>query len=184
MHKGWSESSARTYFDNIFLCFNGFMFLSYWERLISKVVKLLTICAVLRSKNIFWQYTAFEILSCRRLSSLQLVAFIAFLTYLSYKSNMVKQFRYTYPWWREKEIISESKRLQGLCPLTPEETSLILQALGFERNTRIYIASGEIYGGNRRLAVLRDSFPRLVRYCFCSYCHTWLMDANFMMTKY
>lgn len=82
---------------------------------------------------------------------------------LEEEAEELKRMRYTYPWWREKEIISESKRLQGLCPLTPEETSLILQALGFERSTRIYIASGEIYGGNRRLAALRDSFPRLVR---------------------
>ena len=87
---------------------------------------------------------------------------------------MEKSFRYAYPRWREKEIVSESKRLQGLCPLTPEETSLVLRALGFEKTTRIYIASGEIYGGNRRLAALRASFPQLVRY-FCTFhiCYSW-----------
>ncbi|THU67895.1 hypothetical protein C4D60_Mb05t29530 [Musa balbisiana] len=61
------------------------------------------------------------------------------------------------------EIVSEKKRLDGLCPLTPEETALVLQALGFKRDTLIYIASGGIYGGERRLAALRASYPKIVR---------------------
>ncbi|OAY80713.1 Uncharacterized protein ACMD2_19919 [Ananas comosus] len=68
---------------------------------------------------------------------------------------------YAYPWWREKEINSEAKRLQGLCPLTPEETTLILKALGFDKNTQIYIAAGETYGGERRLKELQTAFPNL-----------------------
>ncbi|KAJ6821999.1 uncharacterized protein M6B38_130345 [Iris pallida] len=79
------------------------------------------------------------------------------------EAEELRRMRYAYPWWREKEIDSEAKRSQGLCPLTPEETSIILQALGFEKSTRIYIASGEIYGGERRLAALRAAFPQLVR---------------------
>ncbi|KAL0363908.1 UNVERIFIED_CONTAM: Rhamnogalacturonan I rhamnosyltransferase 1 [Sesamum angustifolium] len=63
----------------------------------------------------------------------------------------------------EKEIVSEEKRSSGLCPLTPEETALILQALGFDKETQIYIASGEIYGGERRLAALRAAFPRILK---------------------
>ena len=70
--------------------------------------------------------------------------------------------RYAYPWWKEKEIDSEAKRLQGLCPLTPEEITLVLKALGFTKDTLIYIASGEIYGGERRLAALKAAYPRLV----------------------
>jgi len=58
--------------------------------------------------------------------------------------------------------VSEERRLQGLCPLTPEEAALILQALGFDRETPIYLAAGEIYGGERRLAQLRAAFPRIV----------------------
>uniref|UniRef100_A0A453E322 O-fucosyltransferase family protein n=1 Tax=Aegilops tauschii subsp. strangulata TaxID=200361 RepID=A0A453E322_AEGTS len=72
-------------------------------------------------------------------------------------------YRYAYPWWKEKEIDSESKRLQGLCPLTPEEIALVLKALGFSKDTLIYIASGEIYGGERRLAALKAAYPNLVR---------------------
>ena len=56
------------------------------------------------------------------------------------------------------------KRTQGLCPLTPEEITLILQALNFGNNTQIYIASGEIYGSERRLAALRAAFPSIVSY--------------------
>nr|CAB3501889.1 unnamed protein product [Digitaria exilis] len=71
--------------------------------------------------------------------------------------------RYAYPWWRDKEIDSQAKRSQGLCPLTPEETSLVLKALGFQKDALIYIAAGEIYGGDRRLEPLRAAFPKLVR---------------------
>ncbi|KAG6488796.1 hypothetical protein ZIOFF_050047 [Zingiber officinale] len=70
--------------------------------------------------------------------------------------------RYAYPWWKEKEIISEKKRSEGLCPLTPEETTLVLRALGFASDTLIYIASGEIFGGDRRMASLRASYPRIL----------------------
>ncbi|KAF8068532.1 hypothetical protein N665_1146s0025 [Sinapis alba] len=72
-------------------------------------------------------------------------------------------FRYTYPWWREKEIVSEERRAQGLCPLTPEEVALVLKALGFDKSTQIYIAAGEIYGSEHRLSVLREAFPRIVK---------------------
>ncbi|KAL9225958.1 hypothetical protein vseg_001827 [Gypsophila vaccaria] len=79
------------------------------------------------------------------------------------EAKELKRMRYAYPWWRDKEINSEEKRSQGLCPLTPEETTLILQALGFDNNTQIYIASGEIYGSERRLAALRAAFPYTIK---------------------
>ncbi|KAG5059485.1 hypothetical protein JHK87_000514 [Glycine soja] len=79
------------------------------------------------------------------------------------EAEELKQLRYAFPWWREKEIISDERRSQGLCPLTPEEAALVLRALGFGRETQIYIAAGEIYGGERRLAQLRALFPRIVK---------------------
>ncbi|XP_021739963.1 uncharacterized protein At1g04910-like isoform X2 [Chenopodium quinoa] len=79
------------------------------------------------------------------------------------EAEELKQMRYAYPWWRDKEINSEEKRAQGLCPLTPEETALILQSLGFDKTTQIYIASGEIYGSERRLAALRAAFPNTIK---------------------
>ncbi|OMP14262.1 GDP-fucose protein O-fucosyltransferase [Corchorus olitorius] len=71
--------------------------------------------------------------------------------------------RYAYPWWKEKVIDSVKKRLAGLCPLTPEETALTLKALGIDRNIQVYIAAGDIYGGERRLATLREAYPNLVK---------------------
>ncbi|KAL6192922.1 hypothetical protein ACLB2K_034008 [Fragaria x ananassa] len=71
--------------------------------------------------------------------------------------------RYAYPWWKEKEIDSEKKRKDGLCPLTPEETTLALRALGIDRNIQVYIAAGDIYKAERRLAPLKEAFPNLVR---------------------
>ncbi|CAN6702321.1 unnamed protein product [Malus baccata var. baccata] len=71
--------------------------------------------------------------------------------------------RYANPLWKIKDINSETKRLEGLCPLTPEETALVLVALGIDHNVQIYIASGEMYGGNRRMQGLKAAFPNLVR---------------------
>ncbi|GAB2270191.1 Rhamnogalacturonan I rhamnosyltransferase 1 [Dionaea muscipula] len=71
--------------------------------------------------------------------------------------------RYAYPWWKEKIINSDLKRKDGLCPLTPEETALTLKALGIDPSIQIYIAAGEIYGGDRRTAALVSAYPKLVR---------------------
>jgi hypothetical protein len=70
--------------------------------------------------------------------------------------------RYAYPWWKEKVIDSEKKRKHGGCPLTPEETALTLRALDIDPSIQIYIAAGNIYGGERRMAPLREGFPNLV----------------------
>ncbi|ONK67992.1 uncharacterized protein A4U43_C05F6030 [Asparagus officinalis] len=70
--------------------------------------------------------------------------------------------RYLVEWWKEKEIDPDERRLEGRCPLTPEETALILKALEFGRDTTIYIAAGTIYGGEKRMAALRDAYPNTV----------------------
>ncbi|KAL8132271.1 hypothetical protein AgCh_007957 [Apium graveolens] len=71
--------------------------------------------------------------------------------------------RYAYPWWKEKIINSDLKRKDGLCPLTPEETALTLRALDIDRDIQIYIAAGEIYGGEKRMASLTAAYPKVVR---------------------
>ncbi|CAN4100356.1 unnamed protein product [Withania somnifera] len=71
--------------------------------------------------------------------------------------------RYAYPWWKEKIINSDLKRRDGLCPLTPEETALTLRALDIDPSIQVYIAAGEIYGGERRMASLAAAYPNLVR---------------------
>ncbi|XP_057769805.1 rhamnogalacturonan I rhamnosyltransferase 1-like [Salvia miltiorrhiza] len=77
--------------------------------------------------------------------------------------NELTTMRYSNPWWKEKVIDPDLKRKDGLCPLTPEETALVLKALGIDPNVQIYIAAGEIYGGKRRLTSLANAFPNLVR---------------------
>ncbi|KAK7275038.1 hypothetical protein RIF29_16144 [Crotalaria pallida] len=71
--------------------------------------------------------------------------------------------RYAYPWWKVKEIDSQMVRMVGLCPLTPEETALTLRALNISPETQIYIAAGDIYGAEKRMAPLRKAFPNLVK---------------------
>ncbi|KAG8378071.1 hypothetical protein BUALT_Bualt08G0099900 [Buddleja alternifolia] len=53
----------------------------------------------------------------------------------------------------------DRERRQGRCPLTPEEVGLLLRALGYDRQTHIYVASGEVYGGEETLAPLKALFP-------------------------
>ena len=73
--------------------------------------------------------------------------------------------RYAYPWWKEKVINSDLKRKDGLCPLTPEETALVLRALDIDHSVPVYIAAGEIYGGQRRMAALTAAYPNVVSIC-------------------
>ncbi|KAK6806009.1 hypothetical protein RDI58_003794 [Solanum bulbocastanum] len=53
----------------------------------------------------------------------------------------------------------DKERRNGKCPLTPEEIGLMLRALGFGNDVHIYVASGEIYGGEETLAPLKALFP-------------------------
>jgi len=71
--------------------------------------------------------------------------------------------------------------------LTPEEAALVLRALGFGRETQIYIAAGEIYGGERRLAQLRALFPRIVSFhLHCSFSYhfsVYLLDIKMVQNN-
>ncbi|XP_048129829.1 O-fucosyltransferase 16-like isoform X6 [Rhodamnia argentea] len=63
--------------------------------------------------------------------------------------------------WKTLHIINPDKaRRQGKCPLTPEELGLMLRALGYGSDVHIYVASGEIYGGEETLAPLKALFPK------------------------
>ncbi|KAF4350470.1 hypothetical protein F8388_005080 [Cannabis sativa] len=57
------------------------------------------------------------------------------------------------------QFTDEELRNQGRCPLTPEEIGLLLAALGFDNNTRLYLASHKVYGGEARISTLRALFP-------------------------
>ncbi|CAN6480037.1 unnamed protein product [Victoria cruziana] len=64
--------------------------------------------------------------------------------------------------WKVKDINPEEQRAKGYCPLTPKEVGVFLTSLGYPSKTPIYIASGEIYGGDSRMADLRSHFPILM----------------------
>ncbi|KAI3995368.1 hypothetical protein MKX01_032497 [Papaver californicum] len=63
-----------------------------------------------------------------------------------------------------KELVYDERRAIGKCPLTPEEASLILRAMGFENSTRIYLAAGELFGGDRFMKPFRALFPHLANH--------------------
>ncbi|XP_039123912.1 O-fucosyltransferase 31-like isoform X1 [Dioscorea cayenensis subsp. rotundata] len=57
------------------------------------------------------------------------------------------------------QFTDEELRSQGRCPLTPEEIGLLLASLGFDSQTRLYLASHKVYGGEARISSLRKLFP-------------------------
>ncbi|KAH7669162.1 GDP-fucose protein O-fucosyltransferase protein [Dioscorea alata] len=62
--------------------------------------------------------------------------------------------------WKTLHISNpEKERRHGKCPLTPEEVGLMLRALGYGKDVHIYVASGEVYGGEDTLAPLKALFP-------------------------
>ncbi|KAK8945468.1 hypothetical protein KSP40_PGU004828 [Platanthera guangdongensis] len=62
--------------------------------------------------------------------------------------------------WKTLHVSNpEKERRQGRCPLTPEEVGLMLRALGYGNDVHIYVASGEVYGGEETLAPLKALFP-------------------------
>ncbi|KAH6833358.1 O-fucosyltransferase family protein [Perilla frutescens var. hirtella] len=63
--------------------------------------------------------------------------------------------------WKVKNINSTEQRNAGLCPLTPKEVGIFLKALGYTQSTLIYIAAGEIYGGDMHLLELTSQFPNI-----------------------
>ncbi|XP_061344095.1 protein ROOT HAIR SPECIFIC 17-like [Gastrolobium bilobum] len=62
--------------------------------------------------------------------------------------------------WKSLHVSNPDKvRRHGRCPLTPEEVGIMLRALGFGSDVHLYVASGEIYGGEETLAPLKALFP-------------------------
>lgn len=62
--------------------------------------------------------------------------------------------------WKNIPHLNPGKaRRNGRCPLTPEEVGFMLQALGYTSDSYLYVASGEIYGGEKSLAPLKKMFP-------------------------
>ncbi|KAL3366053.1 hypothetical protein AABB24_010947, partial [Solanum stoloniferum] len=62
-------------------------------------------------------------------------------------------------WATLPELIPDEERTRGRYPLTPHEVGLMLRALGFKNDTYLYVASGEVYGGEKTLQPLKELFP-------------------------
>ncbi|XP_021745246.1 uncharacterized protein At1g04910-like [Chenopodium quinoa] len=62
----------------------------------------------------------------------------------------------------ELSVDSHARKINGSCPLMPEEVGLLLRAMGYPPLTRIYVAGSEIFGGQRILIPLRAMYTNLV----------------------
>ncbi|KAI3460051.1 hypothetical protein Pfo_016714 [Paulownia fortunei] len=78
------------------------------------------------------------------------------------EAEELKTIRENTTWWKVKDIDPVEQRAKGYCPLTPKEVGIFLSALGFPSSTPIYIAAGEIYGVEARMADLRTRYPILM----------------------
>ncbi|KAF7822359.1 O-fucosyltransferase 27-like [Senna tora] len=59
-------------------------------------------------------------------------------------------------------VNSAEARLNGSCPLMPEEIGILLRAYGYSRDSIIYVSGGEVFGGQRTLIPLHAMFENVV----------------------
>lgn len=77
-------------------------------------------------------------------------------------------------WWKVKQIDPVEQRSKGYCPLTPKEVGIFLSSFGFPSSTPIYIAAGEIYGGDVHMVDLQSRYPLLMNKVWRIYiAHSW-----------
>ncbi|XP_076923548.1 protein EMBRYO SAC DEVELOPMENT ARREST 30-like [Bidens hawaiensis] len=62
----------------------------------------------------------------------------------------------------ELSVDSYVRKVNGSCPLMPEEVGLLFRAMGYPPTTRIYLAGSETFGGQRVMIPLRAMYTNLV----------------------
>ncbi|KAG8499487.1 hypothetical protein CXB51_005946 [Gossypium anomalum] len=62
---------------------------------------------------------------------------------------------------RGRVIRPGANRMDGKCPLTPLEVGLMLRGMGFNNNTSVFVAAGNIYKAEKYMAPLKQMFPLL-----------------------
>ncbi|RLN12167.1 hypothetical protein C2845_PM09G09120 [Panicum miliaceum] len=82
--------------------------------------------------------------------------------HLRYEKDMLAFSGENTTYWKVKDIDPLEQRSHGYCPLTPKEVGMFLSALGYPSSTPVYIAAGEIYGGESHMVDLQSRFPILM----------------------